>query len=159
MTTYVALLRGIMPMNPNMRGEKLREVFESLGLKKVATVIASGNVVFESTSKNIPALESTIEKALFTQLGFTSATIIRSREELERLVKKNPFKGVVDEKPNYLVITFFKKRTKELCTVIDLATTEPSQFMHDIEKDHGKEITTRTWKTVLRILKKMEELR
>lgn len=153
---YVALLRGIMPMNPNMKGEKLEGVFESLGFKNVATVIASGNVVFDSPSKNIKALEAKIEKALPAQLGFKSTTIIRSREHLEALVKKNPFKGVKDEKPSYLIVTFFKDNKKELCTVLDLTDGGTPDFMRVLEKSHGKEVTTRTWKTVYRILKKME---
>jgi uncharacterized protein (DUF1697 family) len=158
MTTYVALLRGIMPMNPNMRGEKLKEVFESLGLKDVATVIVSGNVVFKSKTKNISVLESKIEKALFAKLGFHSTTIIRSQEYLEKLVKKNPFKGVKDEKPNYLLVTLFKSGRTEQCQVIDLRSSKTPQFMAKIEKEHGKEITTRTWKTVGRILTKMREM-
>lgn len=40
---YVALLRGIAPTNPNMRNDKLREVFEKPGFKNVQTVISSGN--------------------------------------------------------------------------------------------------------------------
>ena len=155
MTTYVALLRGIMPMNSNMRGEKLRAVFESLGFSNVATVIASGNVIFHTASKNLPALETKIEKALFNQLGFNSTTIIRSEAELEQLVNTNPFKGVVDEKPNYLVVTFFKDHKKELCTVLDTSSVETTNFMRRLEKEHGKKITTRTWKTVGRILTKM----
>jgi uncharacterized protein (DUF1697 family) len=156
MTTYVALLRGIMPTNPNMKGEKLKGVFESLGFKNVATVIASGNIVFETNSTDIPALEAKIEKALPAQLGFTSATIVRSQQDLQKLVKKNPFKGIKDEKPNYLVVTFFKNRKPELCTVIDLSSGRTPEFMTTLEKKHGKEITTRTWKTVDRILKKMD---
>ena len=62
MATYVALLRGIMPMNPNMKGERLRETFESLGFKNVGTVIASGNVVFDSPTKSADALEAKIER-------------------------------------------------------------------------------------------------
>ncbi len=158
MHTYVALLRGIMPTNPNMKGEKLAKVFESLGFKNVATVIASGNVVFRTNSKNVKALESKIEKTLPEQLHFKSTTIIRSREELEQLVKRNPFKGIEDRKPNYLVVTFFKDRKKELCTVIDLGEGKTPDFMRGIEKKHGKEITTRTWKTVGRILKAMDKM-
>lgn len=155
MTTYVALLRGIMPTNSNMRGEKLTEVFESLGLKKVTTVIASGNVIFCSTSKDLSALETTIEKELYSQLGFFSTTIIRSYEELEQLVKKDPFKGVLNEKPNYLVVTFFKDRKAEICTTLDLNYNQTTNFMRLLEKEYGKEITTRSWKTVARILAKM----
>jgi uncharacterized protein (DUF1697 family) len=155
MPTYVALLRGIMPMNPNMRGEKLKKVFESLGFQDVATVIASGNVVFSTRSQSIAALEAKIEVALPKQLGFKSTTIIRSRDELECLVKKNPFKGIRDEKPKYLIVTFFKDKRKELCTVVDLTTAKTPDFMRALEKEHGKAMTTRTWKTIGRILKKM----
>jgi uncharacterized protein (DUF1697 family) len=154
--TYVALLRGIMPMNPNMKGEKLKKVFESLGFEDVVTVIASGNVVFSSRSKNAAALEAKIEKALPAQLGFKSTTIIRSRDQLERLVKKNPFKGVKDEKPNYLIVTFFKDGRKEVRTVLDVTKAGTPDFMRTLEKQHGKALTTRTWKTIGRILKKME---
>ncbi len=145
-----------MPMNPNMRGEKLKGVFESLGFTNVQTVIASGNVVFDSPSKNTSALEAKIEKAFPIQLGFTSTTIIRSKEEIEKLIKKNPFKGVEQSKKNYLIVTFFKNRHKELCTVIDITTGRTPDFMRVVEKKYGKEITTRTWNTVGRILKKMQ---
>jgi uncharacterized protein (DUF1697 family) len=150
-----------MPMNPNMKGEKLKMVFESLGLKNVATVIASGNVVFDSSSKDTAALEAKIEKALPAQLGFTSTAIIRSQEELKSLVKKNPFQDIKDEKPNYLVVTFFKDRKKELCTalILDPEHGTTPNFMSALEKKHGKAITTRTWKTIARILKKMDSAR
>jgi uncharacterized protein (DUF1697 family) len=151
-------------MNPNMKGEKLKGVFESLGFKNVQTVIASGNVVFDlprqqaGSLKSTAALEKKIEAALPKQLGFTSTTIIRSQQELEKLVKKNPFKGVKDEKPNYLLVTFFKDRTKkELCTVIKLTEGKTPDFMSKVEREHGKAITSRTWKTVHRILAKMEK--
>ena len=42
---YVALLRGIGPSNPNMRNERLRELFQKLGFQNVQTVISSGNVL------------------------------------------------------------------------------------------------------------------
>lgn len=155
---YVALLRGIMPSNPNMRGEKLRAVFEGLGFKNVHTVIASGNVVFDAPAKDTAALEAKIEKELPKQLGFSSTTIVRSRTEIEALIKRNPFKGAKDEKPNYLIVTFFKDRSKELCTVINLDADKTPTFMKEIEKKHGKGVTTRTWKTIHRILKKMEDI-
>jgi uncharacterized protein (DUF1697 family) len=153
---YVALLRGIGPTNPNMHGHKLKAVFESLGFTNVHPVIASGNVIFNSPSKSAKQLEAKIEEALPKKLGFTSMTIIRSKLELERLVKKNPYKGVKDEKPNYLLVTFFKNRRPELCSMLNVSAHTPD-FMRGLEKEHTKAITSRTWKTVHRILKKMEE--
>ncbi|MDR3571659.1 MAG: DUF1697 domain-containing protein [Candidatus Pacebacteria bacterium] len=159
MTTYVALLRGIMPGNPNMRSAKLKGVFESLGFKDVATVIGSGNVIFDASAADPLKLEAKIEKAIPAQLGFTSATIIRSEAEIERLVKRNPFKGVKDERPNYLLVTFFQDRRKELCSVIDISVgpNKATAHMSSIERKHGKAMTTRTWKTVNRIHTKMRE--
>jgi uncharacterized protein (DUF1697 family) len=156
---YVALLRGIMPMNPNMKGERLKSVFEGLGFKNVHPVIASGNIVFDSPSRSSKALEAKIEAALPKKLGFNSTTIVRSEAELKALVVKNPFKGVKDEKPNYLLVTFFKNRRPELCTVIKLTEGKTPDFMSKVEREHGKAITSRTWKTVARILKKMDETR
>lgn len=152
---YVALIRGIGPTNPNMKGEKLKEAFETLELKNVVPVIASGNVIFDSNAKDIPALEKKIEQGLEKQLHFSRAVIIRSEDELRKLIKKDPFKGVADERPNYLVVTFFKYSRKELCTVIDMNATTGTAMMQSFEKTHGKDITTRTWKTVHRILTKM----
>ncbi|MGH2757636.1 MAG: DUF1697 domain-containing protein [Actinomycetota bacterium] len=53
MGRFVALLRGIGPLNPNMRNEKLREVFVGLGFENVRTVITTGNVLFDSPSSAI----------------------------------------------------------------------------------------------------------
>src|SRR5687768_18020959 len=177
MTKYVALLRGIGPGNPNMRNDKLRAFFEKLGFANIQTVISSGNVVFESPSRNIKKLEETIEKALPERLGFTSTTIIRSKNQLQQLVDKDPFKGMQHSQKSSLNVTFLKHKTKKdtefphkvddraytvlgmydgaICSVIDLTTSKTPDLMLRLEKKFGKEITTRTWKTVERILKAM----
>ena len=43
---------------------------------------------------------------------------------------------------------------REMCAVIDTTATTPD-LMAKAEKEFGKEITTRTYKTVQRILQKM----
>ncbi len=155
MPTYVALIRGIGPGNPNMKGERLKAAFETLKLKNVRPVIASGNVVFQTDAKDTAGLEAKLEQAMHKQLGFQRAVIVRSKEELQQLIQKDPFKGVEDKKPNYLIVTFFKDRKEELCTVVKLTEGKTPDFMREVEKIHGKEITTRTWKTVGRIMNAM----
>jgi uncharacterized protein (DUF1697 family) len=61
-----------------MANPRLRAVCEDLGLENVATVISSGNVVFETGPNDVPGLERTLEAAWSGQLGFESTTIIRS---------------------------------------------------------------------------------
>ena len=177
MTQYVALLRGIAPTNPNMRNEKLRGVFEDLGFTNVRTVISSGNVLFESPSRSAAKLAETIEKAIRDQLGFTSTTILRSQGQIKRLIDQHPFKGMEHSQTSSLNVTFLKKKRKidlkfpykvdnrdysllgmndgAICSVIDLTSAKTPDLMLWLEKQFGKEITTRTWKTVERIRKAM----
>lgn len=154
---YVALLRGIGPGNPNMTSVKFKEFFESLGFDNVSTVISSGNIVFEAGETDEKALEDKIEENLPKKLGFSRITIIRSQNDLKKLSAKNPFKEVLDEKPNYLLVTFFKDRRAELATVVNSDTTKTPDFMAKLDREYNKAITSRTWKTVGRILKAMEK--
>lgn len=177
MTKHVALLRGIGPTNPNMHQKKLCGVLEKLGFSNVQGVISSGNVIFESDSEDATALEALIEKAWPEQLGFTSTTIVRSRKELLDLAEKDPFKGFEHSNRSYLMVTFFKHEAKipfklpyqppgktykliaacdrSLMSVTDNTAIKTTDLMAWLEKQFGKEITSRTWKTVHRILKKM----
>jgi len=175
-TTCVALLRGIAPMNPSMSNTNLRAVCESVGLGNVSTVISSGNVVFETDTDDIAGLESTLEEAWPEKLGFESTTIIRTRRELETLVELGPF-GTLEHGPEtYLLVTFAKHplpreleakpppesgyrvlpfAEREIFTVTDMTAGRAPDVMAWVERAFGKEVTSRTWLTVGRILKKM----
>ena len=175
---YAALLRGIGPTNPNMRNEKFREVFEKLGFQNVQTVITIGNVLFESPSRAVKKLETTIEEAIQEKLGFTSTTIIRSHQQLKQLVANNPFGKIEDTPTTRLNVTFLKgkqvtdlrfpyraekkgysvigMRDREVFSVVDLTGAKTPDVMAWIEKQFGKAVTTRTWKTVGRILKRLD---
>jgi uncharacterized protein (DUF1697 family) len=177
---YVALLRGIGPGNPNMRNDKLRGVLEGLGFDNVRSVISSGNVLFEADSTDAAALEARIEAAWPEQLGFQSTTILRSRPQLERLVAGSPFGDREDTDSSRLQATFLKEESDQsfdlplspadgggyaivaivdgtVCSTIDLSGSRTPGLMRWLEKTFGKQITTRTWKTVHRIVRRMEE--
>jgi uncharacterized protein (DUF1697 family) len=174
MTKYVALLRGITPGNPSMRNDKLCAVLEELGLHDVRSVISSGNLLFESPATNPSALESMIEAAWPPKLGFASATIVRSYEDLRTLITEKPFGSREHNRSAALNVTFLKRKPAaaatpamgkgytivrtydgEVCTILDTTAAKTPQLMTDLEKLFGKEITTRTWRTVLRITDKM----
>lgn len=172
MMKYVALLRGIGPSNPNMRGAKLREAAEAAGFKNVQTLLASGNVIFESGSKDQAAIESKLEKTWPAKLGFNSMTIVRSQEQLQALIKADPYKGAEhSNRKTYLLVTFFKSAPETppkenyfgvsgvnaLCNTIDNSGLGTPEFMAKLDKQFGKDqITSRTWLTIQRILAKME---
>lgn len=165
----MALLRGIGPSNPNMHGSKLKAVLEDLGFKNVQPVISSGNVVFESGSTDIPKMEDQIQTAWPEKLGFNSMTIVRSQEQLQTLVDIDPYKGAEHSRNSYLLVTFFKmppasslpnfytdKGVNALCSIIDTTASKTPDFMVKLEKQFTKDITSRTWLTIQRILTKMD---
>ena len=90
-TKYVALIRGVGPANPSQSNKNLKNVCEELGYRDVETVISSGNVIFETDSNDKDALGRELENAWREELGFESTTIVRSQQDLKRLVELKPF--------------------------------------------------------------------
>jgi uncharacterized protein (DUF1697 family) len=91
MTRYFAFLRAINVGGHVVKMDRLREIFESLGFSTVETFIASGNVIFESTSKNVKTLEKKIENGLREALGYEVVTFIRTQAELVEIANYQPF--------------------------------------------------------------------
>ncbi len=92
MPRYVAFLRAINVGGQHVvRMEDLRRQFERLGFTDVETFIASGNVVFTTTSRDGPALERKIERALEKAFGFEVKTFVRTLAELADVAAHKPF--------------------------------------------------------------------
>lgn len=91
---YFALLKGInVTGHKTIKMAELKAMMEKLGFKNVRTYIQSGNVVFESTAK-AEALKKKIENGISGTFGFKVTVVIRSRAEMEKLVKEYPFSKV-----------------------------------------------------------------
>lgn len=88
-----AFLRAINVGGRNIAMAELRRVFEDLGLREVETFIASGNLIFVSDTKDVPTLESRIERGLLKSLGYEVKTFVRTESELARIAAHQPFKG------------------------------------------------------------------
>ena len=91
MPRLYAFLRAINVGGHTVTMARLRELFEELGLKGVETFIASGNVIFESSSKNPATLEKKIEAHLEKSLGYEVKTFIRTGPELTALAAHKAF--------------------------------------------------------------------
>jgi uncharacterized protein (DUF1697 family) len=106
MGTYVAMLRGVNVGAKNrIKMPALAKLFEELGHADVVTYIQSGNVVFKSRSTSANTLARNIEKGIAADLGCEVAVLLRSKAELARLVKANPFLRTKAD-PKYLHVTF-----------------------------------------------------
>ena len=92
MFRFIVFLRAINAgRGRTVKMQFLRGVFQSLGFSKVATFIASGNVMFETTTKKTKTLERRIEKALQEALGYEVRTFIRGEAELTKIANYHPF--------------------------------------------------------------------
>jgi uncharacterized protein (DUF1697 family) len=92
MTRYIAFLRAINVGGHTVKMDALRAIFKSLGFSNVETFIASGNVIFESASKDNKSLESSIGKKLHEELDYEVAAFIRTDVELAAIADYKPFK-------------------------------------------------------------------
>ena len=178
MQTFISILRGI-----NVSGQKkilmaeLKSLYESLKFKDVITYIQSGNVLFK-TSKQLSdiALAAKIEKAICKKYGFEVPVIIRSKDEIKRIISDNALlkKNNIDEKRCY--VTFLseipaKKNIesiksdnylpdqfiisgKEIYLYIPVSYGETKLSNNFFEKKLKVTATTRNWNTV----KKLSEL-
>ncbi|MCI0405639.1 MAG: DUF1697 domain-containing protein [candidate division Zixibacteria bacterium] len=108
MPTYIAFLRAINVGGHTVKMEKLKKLFEALGFSNVETFIASGNVIFESSSKNTQALEKKIEAHLKKSLGYEVATFIRSASELAEIAGYRPFPKSGIAKSHALYVGFLQ---------------------------------------------------
>jgi uncharacterized protein (DUF1697 family) len=168
MPRYVAFLRGVMPTNASMPA--LKAAFEAAGFTEVKTVLSSGNVVFDAKAATEASLERKAEAAMKERLGRAFPTLVRPVEALRALLASDPYRGFRLEAGAKRVVTFLRAEPKgtirlpvelhgarilhrqgrEVFTAY-VRTPKGPVFMVLIEKTFGKEVTTRTWETVVKV--------
>lgn len=90
-TQYVAFLRAINVGGHVVKMTDLKKIFEGLRLSDVATLIASGNVIFRSSAKDTGKLQKQIERGLQEALGYPVATFLRTTREVAAVAEHQPF--------------------------------------------------------------------
>lgn len=177
MVKYVAFLRGInVGGHKKIKMDDLRAAFASWGFTNIKTLLASGNVLFDSKKANSHALKQILEKNIAATFGFEVPVILRTLEEIQDLADADPFKGIKVTPQTRLYATFLsEKPTSKLKIpytspekdftivqvtngeVLSVLTLTPNrgtiEAMAILEKEFGKNITTRNWNTVIKVLK------
>lgn len=171
MPTYVAMLRGInLGPHKRVKMEALRKSFESIGLKNVQTYIQSGNVVFKAGRISPAALRKKIEARIAGDFGFSSLAILRSQEELGKVVNGNPFLKRAGNSHEKLHVVFLSETPeRDVLRQLEGLTKSPDEsccldqeiYLHlpngfgqssmmnnPIERKFLAQATTRNWRTV-----------
>jgi len=177
MPKLFAFLRAINVGGHIVKMDQLRDFFTALGFINVETFIASGNVIFESRSKNSKALERKVENYLAKSIGYEVATFVRTFAELERINEYRPFsEAELNAQGNTLYVGFIAdipgktvaQRVEALATDVDdlkingreiywLCRTSLSDTTISgaiLERTLGMKVTLRNINTVRRLVKK-----
>lgn len=106
MKTFVALLRAVnvggtgkLPMS------ELRTLCEEAGFASVRTYIQSGNVLFESKLAEKSVLAK-LEKILHAKMGKPVGVVLRTADELDDVIARNPFPKA---DPKRLIVLFLNE--------------------------------------------------
>lgn len=173
---YISILRGI-----NVSGQKkikmadLKTLYESIGFNNVVTYIQSGNVIFDSKVKNKTEIKISIEKAIEKEFNFHVPVEIRTKREIENVLKNCPFGSVdLEKEGTKVLVTFLSSKPSEAnITRIQTYVVAPEKLLVRgrevylycpegygksklsntfIERKLEVEATTRNWKSVNKLL-------
>jgi uncharacterized protein (DUF1697 family) len=170
---YCLFLRGINVGGKNLMPMKeLQSLFGTIGLINIKTWLQSGNIRFESDQSKEQSIEA-IEKALSKHFDYHGSLILIELDQLKKLIDLDPFKDLEVSATKKANITFslnpmqhpmnptipqeMKFMPIDLTTVathIEITKQFGTLAMMDIlEGWYGKEITTRSWNTLLKMVK------
>ncbi len=91
MPTYIALLRAVnVGGTGKIAMSDLRKLLEGLGFKNVQTYIQSGNAVFDGAG-SAARVGAAIAAGLKKRMGAPVEVIVRTHDELTRIIQENPF--------------------------------------------------------------------
>ena len=178
MTKYFAFLRAINVGGKNLiKMDELKKVFESLGFKNVTTHIQSGNVMFDSSTADETVLVKKIENLIHKNLSNDVLVFLRTIDELNEIVKLDPYQKLKFKVPTKLYITFLKDELKQkrklpylsskkdveiiriknreiYCNALEINGSYgfPNLF---IEKEFRLKTTTRNWNTIIKVFELM----
>ncbi|MFS8130846.1 MAG: DUF1697 domain-containing protein [Candidatus Dojkabacteria bacterium] len=174
--TYVALLRAInVGGNHIVRMEELRKAFKVAGYSNISTLLATGNVIFDSSNEDSEELTDSLEIFLKKRFGFEIPVLLRTMDSIKKLHVSDPFKGIKVTNETRLYVSFLSEpkkasipipyeseggffkilsATKEVvCSVLILTQEgDSTKLMNTIEKVYGKRVTTRNWNTIKKLV-------
>src|SRR5438067_2268072 len=158
---------------------ELKALFDSLRLRDAKTYLQSGNVVFRSDETDRDVLKRRIEEGIRKKSGIEVKIILRTTDELRKVIAANPLLPE-DRNPKALLVAFLggaiADTAKALLTSLKIASEELHFGKQELylyfpegiarsklsnaltEKKLGVNVTARNWNTVNALLKMGEEI-
>jgi uncharacterized protein (DUF1697 family) len=129
MVRHIALLRGINLGSRNrVAMPELRELLEDAGFDDVRTYLQSGNVILSSRASP-ERVARKCERAIAARLAIDIAVVVRTRDELARVVKRNPLGDVAVNPKRYQVSFLGGKLKPGARRELSAAAVEPERLV------------------------------
>ncbi len=181
MSIVISLIRGI-----NVGGHKkikmadLRDLYASLGMRQVRTLLQSGNAILDTDETDLARLKERLEAGIREGFGFDAQVILRTPAAFRAALARHPFDEQQLQEPGKAAIVFLSA-VPARTGVDELRESNPGRevihadgcelfvFYIDgmarskldtkrIERTLKVVASARNWNTCQRLLKLLEEL-
>jgi len=114
MDIYITMLRGInMTGHNTIKMTGLADLFRQFGYSDAETYIQSGNIVFTCHKGNIDDVSSGIRKAILSEFNLNIAVIIRTSDEMKKIISANPFLEEPGFDPSKMAVLFLELKPSD----------------------------------------------
>jgi uncharacterized protein (DUF1697 family) len=114
-TTYVAFLRAInVAGHPIVKMTDLKDSFTAAGCKNVRTFIQSGNIILNVDEEKSEAAVRKTPAKVKALIGSEPTIVLRTLQEVETIVKADPFAKFTNESALKLYGCFFSKSLEQI---------------------------------------------
>lgn len=121
MSPRIALLRAVNVGGVKLVMSELRQLADDLGLQRARTLIASGNLVFDSGAGDAE-LETLLERETEARLGVATSYMVRGLDDWREVIAANPYPAEARDDPGRLVVMSFKSApTAEAVAALEAA--------------------------------------
>jgi uncharacterized protein (DUF1697 family) len=125
----IVLLRGINLGSRNrIAMPKLRELLEDAGFDDVQTYVQSGNVVLSSRAAAATVARK-CERLIAEELGLEIDVVVRTRNELATVVRRNPLADVAKNPKRYQVSFLDRKPPTAVLKKLEAVAAPSEQFV------------------------------
>ncbi|MCD7060057.1 DUF1697 domain-containing protein [Pelagibacterium xiamenense] len=136
MTRYVALLYSIvLGEGKRLTMAPLREMFAELGYSSAETLLATGNVIFESAEADPRAIEARLETAFAGRFGKAVAFIVRSDADWQRLAEGNPLPEASAASPAQVAVRVMRAPVSKDARALLEARVRPGESLRFVDGD------------------------
>ena len=110
MRTWISLLRAVnLGSHNKVSMPALREHLAEAGFEEVRTYVQSGNLVTTSGHRTETGVARAVAKVVAERHGVDVPVIVRSPEDMARVLALDPFPTVARRQPKLVSVVFFEK--------------------------------------------------